>query len=37
LQSKALVKANRGQFQSKTAAQSGTLIEVVFSQATARA
>jgi signal transduction histidine kinase len=29
---KALVEANRGQFQIKTGPHSGTLIEVVFSQ-----
>jgi signal transduction histidine kinase len=34
---KALVEANRAQFHIKTAAHSGTLIEVLFSQATARA
>jgi len=34
---KALVEANRAQFHIKTGAHSGTLIEVVFSQATARA
>ena len=34
---KALVEANRAQFQIKTAPQSGTLIEVVFGQAVARA
>lgn len=33
---KALVEANRAQFQIKTAPHSGTLIEVVFSQAMAR-
>jgi hypothetical protein len=34
---KALVEANRAKFQIKTAAHSGTLIEVVFSHAMARA
>jgi PAS domain S-box-containing protein len=34
---KALVEANRARFQIKTGARSGTLIEVVFSQATVRA
>jgi signal transduction histidine kinase len=34
---KALVEANRAQFQIKTAPHSGTLIEVVFSRAAARA
>ncbi len=34
---KALVEANRAQFQIKTAPHSGTLVEVVFSQAMARA
>jgi PAS domain S-box-containing protein len=34
---KALVEANRAQFQIKTAPRSGTLIEVVFSQAKMRA
>ena len=34
---KALVEANRAQFRIKTGAHSGTLIEVVFSQAMARA
>ena len=34
---KALVEANRAQFQIKTGGHSGTLIEVVFSQALARA
>jgi PAS domain S-box-containing protein len=34
---KALVEANRAQFHIKTAAHSGTLVEVVFSQAMARA
>jgi PAS domain S-box-containing protein len=34
---KALVEANRAQFQIKTGAHSGTLIEVVFSHATAKA
>jgi PAS domain S-box-containing protein len=34
---KALVEANRAQFQIKTAPHSGTLIEVVFSHAAARA
>jgi PAS domain S-box-containing protein len=34
---KALVEANRAQFQIKTAPHSGTLIEVVFSRAVARA
>jgi PAS domain S-box-containing protein len=34
---KALVEANRAQFQIKTGAQSGTLIEVTFSHALARA
>lgn len=34
---KALVEANRAKFQIKTAGRSGTLIEVVFSHATARA
>ena len=34
---KALVEANRAQFQIKTGARSGTLIEVVFSHAVARA
>jgi PAS domain S-box-containing protein len=34
---KALVEANRAQFHIKTGAHSGTLIEVVFSHATARA
>jgi PAS domain S-box-containing protein len=34
---KALVEANRGQFHIKTGAHSGTLIEVVFSHAMARA
>jgi signal transduction histidine kinase len=34
---KALVEANRAQFQIKTGAQSGTLIEVVFGKALARA
>jgi PAS domain S-box-containing protein len=33
---KALVEANRAKFQIKTGARSGTLIEVVFSHATAR-
>jgi PAS domain S-box-containing protein len=33
---KALVEANRAQFQIKTGNHSGTLVEVVFSQATAR-
>ena len=33
---KALVEANRAQFNLKTAAQSGTLVEVVFSRAVAR-
>jgi PAS domain S-box-containing protein len=33
---KALVEANRAQFQIKTAPQSGTLIEVIFSRAVAR-
>jgi K+-sensing histidine kinase KdpD len=34
---KALVEANRAHFQIKTGAHSGTLIEVVFSHALARA
>ena len=34
---KALVEANRARFQIKTGARSGTLIEVVFSHATAKA
>jgi PAS domain S-box-containing protein len=34
---KALVEANRAQFQIKTAPQSGTLIEVIFARAVARA
>jgi PAS domain S-box-containing protein len=34
---KALVEANRGQFQIKTGAHSGTLVEVTFSHALARA
>jgi hypothetical protein len=34
---KARVEANRAQFQIKTAPHSGTLIEVVFSHAAARA
>ncbi|QPF83998.1 PAS domain-containing protein [Bradyrhizobium genosp. L] len=34
---KALVEANRAKFQIKTAGRAGTLIEVVFSHATARA
>ncbi|MGB8397249.1 sensor histidine kinase [Bradyrhizobium sp.] len=34
---KALVEANRGKFQIRTGARSGTLIEVVFSQALAKA
>jgi len=34
---KALVEANRARFQIKTGARSGTLIEVVFSRATAKA
>ena len=34
---KALVEANRAQFQIKAAPHSGTLIEVVFSHAAARA
>jgi hypothetical protein len=34
---KALVEANRAQFRVKTSAHSGTLIEVVFSRALARA
>jgi signal transduction histidine kinase len=34
---KALVEANRAQFQIKTAGRSGTLIEVVFPHAMARA
>ncbi|MBR0874377.1 PAS domain S-box protein [Bradyrhizobium tropiciagri] len=34
---KALVEANRAKFQIRTAGRSGTLIEVVFSHATARA
>ena len=34
---KALVEANRAQFQIKTAPHSGTLIEVVFARAAARA
>ena len=34
---KALVEANRAQFHIRTGAHSGTLIEVVFSQAMARA
>ena len=33
---KALVEANRAQFNLKTAAHSGTLVEVVFSRAMAR-
>jgi hypothetical protein len=33
---KALVEANRGQFNIKTGARSGTLVEVVFSRATAK-
>jgi signal transduction histidine kinase len=33
---KALVEANRAQFHIKTGARSGTLIEVVFSNATAK-
>jgi hypothetical protein len=33
---KALVEANRAQFHIRTGAHSGTLIEVVFSQAMAR-
>jgi signal transduction histidine kinase len=34
---KALVEANRAKFQIKTGGRSGTLIEVVFSRAVARA
>jgi K+-sensing histidine kinase KdpD len=34
---KALVEANRAQFQIKTGAHAGTLIEVTFSHALARA
>jgi hypothetical protein len=34
---KALVEANRAQFNIKSAANSGTLIEVVFAQALAKA
>jgi hypothetical protein len=34
---KALVEANRAQFHIKTGAHSGTLIEVVFSRAMAKA
>jgi len=34
---KALVEANRAQFQIKTGAHSGTLVEVTFSHALARA
>jgi K+-sensing histidine kinase KdpD len=34
---KALVEANRAQFHIKTGAHSGTLIEVVFARALARA
>ena len=34
---KALVEANRAQFHIRTGARSGTLIEVMFSHATARA
>ncbi len=34
---KALVEANRAQFQIRTGAHSGTLIEVVFSRAVAKA
>ncbi len=34
---KALVEANRAQFRIRTGPHSGTLIEVVFSQAVARA
>jgi hypothetical protein len=34
---KALVEANRAQFHIRTGAQAGTLIEVVFSHAMAKA